>query len=650
MTSDSMVRLLGKACALCVTVLAMISVDVHLAASASSPRSQQPDRNASAIPAVSSIKWGDGSNNSLSLDWATIVAGTAKVVLINSADTEQSIAIQLREVSDVRGNYVTPRLTALPKQMQLSAHGIGEVQVALADVGNQEEPASYNGQLIAIDQKAVAIPLRLAIVASTPQSGVAKLVTLTMAPVNFRALWAVAIEVPLLNKIPPANKPPNGSLVGYLHSDSGEYVAVRLTNIARNAPDSGKEKSPAGASPSPLVAQLSIDAMRHGHFEGDVYFSGGTDRKAAVSLIVEGRDHWIWPTLVITLGIVLAALSKMYVGTFRTLWILRRQEADLGRLIKDATLSFSGSASTSRYSPLADFERQRADFRSSLDSFQSWERSIQDNRTFFSDRLQRLSTLQNQISDWAALGHDLMALAQQIDQTLGEIGASDKSSEAVDCPSGLARAKDLYVGCPVAGVELGDIRAKVKAEATFLADWRKSGEELRLVVTRLDQVVPGEKKDGLSQAIEKARIDLWSATSDSDLSEAEKEIAGIAAEMATWLGSKSPDIRELTTIVGEEQTVADSTHDAVPDAVPLDKERKRFFGWLIEAGDGATFTIGAGLAVLTALNTYYIDKPFGTLHDYLSLFLTAAGTKAAVDVVAALVDRFGGVTSSAGAS
>jgi hypothetical protein len=650
MTSVLVVRLLRNACALSVTVFAMISIDMHLAASASSTTTQQPERNASGNPPVPSIKWADGSNNSLTLDWPRIVAGTSKVVLINSADTEQSIAIQLRESTDTQGNYGTPRLKVLPKQMQLSAHGIGEVQVALADVGNQEEPASYNAQLIATDQRSVDTPLRLTIVASTPQTGVAKLVTLTMAPVNFRALWPVTIEVPLANMTPPANKPPNGSLVGYLHSDSGEYVAVHLTKLAKDAPDSDEDKSPAGASPSPFVARLSIDAMRHGHFEGDINVSGGVDRKAAVSLIVEARDHWIWPTLVITLGIVVAALSKMYVGTFRTLWILRRQEADLGRLIKGATLSFSASASTSRYSPLADLERQRADFRSSLDSFQSWERNIQDNRAFFSDRLQRLSTLQNQISDWAALGHDLMALAQQIDQTLGEIGAPDKPSDAGDCPSGLAHAKDLYIGCPVAGVELGDIRGKVKAETTFLADWRKAAEELRLVVTRLDQLVPGEKRERLSQAIAKARSDLCSAMSDADLSEAEKEIAGIAAEMATWLGSKSPDIKELTTMVSEGSTVADARHDAVQDAVPLDKERKRLFGWLIEAGDGATFTIGAGLAVLTALNTYYIDKPFGTLHDYLSLFLTAAGTKAAVDVMAALVDRFGGVTSSAGAS
>ena len=45
------------------------------------------------------------------------------------------------------------------------------------------------------------------------------------------------------------------------------------------------------------------------------------------------------------------------------------------------------------------------------------------------------------------------------------------------------------------------------------------------------------------------------------------------------------------------------------------------------------------IATLTGLQNFYIGQPFGTLKDYIGLFLWAAGTKAAMDILGMVLDR-----------
>lgn len=594
---------------------------------------KQPEQStAGGTPSVSSVKWADGVNTAVTIDWMRIAAGTTTVGVISSSDVVQTVAVRLSESEDSQLGPKEPRLTVFPTMLQIPPHGISEIQLTIADRGHPEEPKRYNAQLIVTDQQSIATSLHVGIVPSTLQAGITKLAKLTMAPAGFWKPWPLTIDVPLANTIKPATVPPDGSIVGYLHSESGEYVAVELQQIASEA------------SPNTLVARLRVNSMREPRYEGDLYFSAARDRKVALSLIVEAQDYWIWPTVVIALGIVLAALSKIYVGTFRTLWILRRQEADLGRLIKEATKSFDDSAPFSRYSPATDFEEQRVAFRSRLDSFQSWERTIQDNRTFFSDRLKDLSTIQKQISDWVILGHKLPLLKEQIDLT--DKYTPDKSvSELGGPPRLLESAKALLIGGPIAGSSVAGLLADVEAATGILPVWRNRANELQSAIDRLRELPPGEKRDLLSETMSQACIKLVNVSSDADLAAADKDIGSIVARLNMALKPKSGPTDNLKEEVSGTTPVR-ATYVTVTKSIPTDNSRRRIFGWLIEAGDGATFTIGAALAVLTALDTYYIGKPFGTTHDYVNLFLAAAGTKAAVDLVAALVDRFGGVISS----
>lgn len=638
MRQRSVLEFLLGAC--CAVLLEFALAQVSVAGS-----QKAPPTNLHSGSDAPTVKWADASSGPLTLEWARIVAGTAKVVLINPTDGTESIKLNLLEA----GNAL---LKAIPDSIELKPHGIAEVELTRLDQGKDEEPASYNAQLIATDAKGTVTPLRIVIGGSILQAGVTKLTKSTMGPLLFWTPWSVTIDVPVANSIKPARVPAAGSTVGYLRADSGEYVGVQFDEI-QQPPILGPQSPKGDDAKAPLLVRLKISDMKSGHFEGDIFFVGGADRKAAMALVVEARDFWIWPTLVIALGIVLAALSKLYVGTFRTIWVLRRQEADLGRQIKEATRSFSESAGDSQYSPLADFENQRVEFRRKLDAFQSWQRSVQDNQAYFGDQLKTLSALQNQISDWAALGQDLAGLKEQIRHAYSVAETADELADTISQPSVLPYARELYIGGPIAGERLSDARTRVSACTTFLVTWLDLVDAVRKTFDRLKDLPPDERTEH-SSALKGARDALWNALPGSDLSGVSSTVGTIQAELNSWLESKSAITKSVfERALAADAGVADAEEDehrkayagSAAKAQSTDVGRKRRFATLIQAGDGATFTIGATLAVLTALNTYYIDKPFGTAHDYLSLFLTAAGTKAAVDLFAALVDRFGGIPS-----
>ena len=61
--------------------------------------------------------------------------------------------------------------------------------------------------------------------------------------------------------------------------------------------------------------------------------------------------------------------------------------------------------------------------------------------------------------------------------------------------------------------------------------------------------------------------------------------------------------------------------------------------WRNQSLAPCTFLFAVTIALLTGLNSYYFSQPFGTLKDYVGLFLWAAGTKAALDILGMVLDR-----------
>jgi hypothetical protein len=71
-----------------------------------------------------------------------------------------------------------------------------------------------------------------------------------------------------------------------------------------------------------------------------------------------------------------------------------------------------------------------------------------------------------------------------------------------------------------------------------------------------------------------------------------------------------------------------------------DKRRAAFLARAIREGDIAIAIFAIIIAELIGLNTKYLGfKAFGTVKDYIDLFVWGAGTKATLDIVTVLLDR-----------
>jgi hypothetical protein len=63
----------------------------------------------------------------------------------------------------------------------------------------------------------------------------------------------------------------------------------------------------------------------------------------------------------------------------------------------------------------------------------------------------------------------------------------------------------------------------------------------------------------------------------------------------------------------------------------------------IQLGGGIAFVIAVVAALLTGLSQYYFDKPFGSLADYLKVFLWGIGSKMIVDAASLGLDKIVGL-------
>ena len=80
---------------------------------------------------------------------------------------------------------------------------------------------------------------------------------------------------------------------------------------------------------------------------------------------------------------------------------------------------------------------------------------------------------------------------------------------------------------------------------------------------------------------------------------------------------------------------------AAVSALPAsDDRRAQLLHQAIDLGNTASTFFAFVIALLTGLSLKYFGQPFGTIQDYVGLFLWAAGTKATLDIITAVVGRF----------
>jgi hypothetical protein len=159
--------------------------------------------------------------------------------------------------------------------------------------------------------------------------------------------------------------------------------------------------------------------------------------------------------------------------------------------------------------------------------------------------------------------------------------------------------------------QLEDIKGKLIATWTHL--WR--GME----ATNFD-VGPGSDLDAAIQAIEGLRP-----------TPVIKSLIGSPTESLLTI---TPAKKYLTSIAS---LPADTFALNLP---PNDSQRIAMLERALVRSDRVSVFFASIVAVLTGLNSNYFGKPWGSLQDYVVLFLWAAGTKIGLDVISAVTDKF----------
>lgn len=597
-------------------------------------------RDKSTLP----VEFVGNSNGAITLDWTSLRRGESRITITNTSGDDHKLNIDLA-AAPAKSPISQTEVKVDPTNLTLLKHGIAVLKLVADPATEAAVESDYDAMLVVSDAENKDAPavVRLHAAATPLQTGVVKLSQLTMQPL--RSPWTVSIDAPLINTVMPAVVPPVGSVVGFVRSDNGAYLAVHLLGIDPAKPQ-GTSSAADGIPRPPLVAHLQIEPMRHGHFEGNIYLNSA-DPRAALSIAIDGQDHVAFALIVIFAGIGLAALSKVYLTTYRILWLLRRQIQQLPSFLATAARDFQKKAPGSKFDPTRDLGRQREALALALDSFNSWERMIADNRAFFDDRLKELKAIQSQAYDWVNLGDTLSTLkgvTHSIREALGEKDGDLLATGAV--PLCVNDADSFYDGIPVAGTDLAKQQQSAQSQIDLLRCWKNIWDYWEKAQVLNAKCKDPELGPELVGALEQIRVDLFAVQTADLLPPIKARIYGVlerlsaapsnaaqVSDSATGSGAYVPIEPEL--IISAAKTPARSSEG-----------ESRRFRMLVRYGDATSFTFGVSLAILAALDTYYIGKPFGSLHDYIALFLAAAGTKAGVDLVASLVDKFAGVATA----
>jgi hypothetical protein len=181
-----------------------------------------------------------------------------------------------------------------------------------------------------------------------------------------------------------------------------------------------------------------------------------------------------------------------------------------------------------------------------------------------------------------------------------------------------------------------------------LENWARAGKLLKRWITERDRQ-DIEDAQGTLGAVAHA---LRTATTLDDLVErrAKLEVADAERTLAR-IGTERPGAGEEKTTRVILRKVQDLEAKGIEDVFlarargPSDiqnpEQRLVHYTTLQRRWDSRVQWVALVVAVLTGLKTYYLDKPFGTLGDYVGLFVVALGTRAAADAISATLDWYG---------
>ncbi|HWY54118.1 MAG TPA: hypothetical protein VNZ03_06620 [Terriglobales bacterium] len=215
----------------------------------------------------------------------------------------------------------------------------------------------------------------------------------------------------------------------------------------------------------------------------------------------------------------------------RACWTLRKQEASLGDLFRDAQQRFPSSTRgtpCAAYSIARDVEQQRTPILALLNSVESncWTTDVTGNAAY-SQAVSSVQTLQSDIVSWSQLGPELGSLAQKLSTLATAIDPELVIPRTLTGrePVVHARADALLVGRILQGAGIDPLRKDVADAAAFTQTWIGVNDRAKSITAELVRLrgshglrdAQRTSLDSVQDQLVGAWTHLWDAQSSGDL-------------------------------------------------------------------------------------------------------------------------------------
>ena len=403
-----------------------------------------------------------------------------------------------------------------------------------------------------------------------------------------------------------------------------------------------------------------------GDYEGTILLGAGAPQ-LPVKLSVSVKHEVVLPLIVLTLGIWLALALKRYVGVIRGLWTLQQREAALALAFLASHGRFVAASRGQPYATFAiepPFSTERTQLAATIEAIKKTSGlTIDTSQPTYKDLIQRFERLEKVAASWGTFAGRL-ARASEVNAAVS--AAAAQLPPVVGDPE-IALSADLssrLAGRPF--TELNEYErheAELAPALAFAAGWLKMAEriveasEWMATLEAQSAVGPAEKKDfeDARKNLGAAAQSLRRAQSPDDLETIRKQLEALEQTLGR-IGSRPTGLRrdaaarllrgfvrrtrlEMAGTADDDLSAAEAaTQDPL---VRLESYRERQRRW-----DRAMGVIAFAIALLTALQKFYLDKPFGSLGDYINLLLVGLATRAAVEAVATALDWYQAASAS----
>ncbi|MGA9414189.1 MAG: hypothetical protein WBV60_05815 [Terriglobales bacterium] len=612
---------------------------------------------------ASPIQLVDPAKGSLTFTWKQLKNDQALISVWNGSQQDIIVSASLTDLNASRSQNALNGLTIAPADQSkpptlVRKLGKARFLLKIDQSGAEPSPGAYTGFLILEDVAKRAAPFSTQVTITIPDvtAAVAKMTSTAWRLVPFAPLWHSNICIPLKNSEIYPGPGVKRQFVGFLTEDAGGFAPVWWL---RNDDCSGGY----------ITARLTADQLPHsGKYSGSISFDpAGQSTADSPILTVIAKDVVVWPILCIIGGIYVAFATKRYLGVIRSTLSLREQEAALGDTYEKSHKQFEDAtrgAPSAAYVIDGDLKTQRGhvlDLITKIED-QAWLTDVSDNQNYrdASDSLQKLRT---QVADWGNLGPELSALAhllfvvtQGVDDKV-KLPPADEHSN----PAAIDNTQTLLVGGDLEMAGIAPLRQRVSDTMALLKEFDAINKRLK-IATESFKVWQGTEHLTKQQkaSLDKIHTDLvtawghlWHAEEVSDakristdsgpLDSAEIAIAVLESRPVA-LGEVDLSRSRFSTLWNRKSALISDEIFGTPLAkafLPEDDDRRRdLLAKAIALADRASAILAFALAVLTGLTVNYLGKPFGTVQDYIALFLWAAGTKATLDIVTSVLDKF----------